>query len=276
MHQDFVRLDCRHNYLEQRWHDIRFYLGMTVFEAKEKLHKHGAGGVGTMELYLRKGNGETIFLYDDNLPLSVFGVENDMELFIKDTDEFSAARGGGYEDISLVEKYRMTDEEYDGYAAKTGQKTIRQYVKEKKAQDPNWKLKASNDPKKVAMDAEGNPIDPKTIPGGGGAGAEEERPATPTNIRELFPIGGRCEVNPGGRRGEIKYVGKVGAVKNGTMLGIALDEPQGMNDGTRSGIHYFDCKGENYGVFSRPENVNVGDYPEEDPFAGLSDDEDEI
>ena len=77
--EDYVRLDCRHNYLEQRWHDIRFCKSNTIFEVKEKLHKHGAGGVGTMELYLRKGNGETIFLYDDNLTLRVFGAENDME-----------------------------------------------------------------------------------------------------------------------------------------------------------------------------------------------------
>merc|ERR1712072_520446 len=148
----------------------------------------------------------------------------------------------------------MSDEEYD-----KRENTLRTYVKKEREKNPNFKLFAKSDPNEV--------IEHKT---------DEELKIIEEETKKLFPVGSRCEVNPGGRRGEIKYVGKVGAKANGTMLGIALDEPQGMNDGTRSSIHYFECKGENYGVFSKPENVNVGDFPEEDPFAGLSDDEDEI
>ena len=74
-----MRLDVLHNFLEQRWHDIRFCLSDSIFTVKEKLHKHGAGSVSTMELYLRRGNGETVFMYDDNLTLRTFGAWNDME-----------------------------------------------------------------------------------------------------------------------------------------------------------------------------------------------------
>eukprot|EP00452_MALV-II_sp_L67-6_P000091 gene91-78_t len=53
--EDFLRLDIRHNYLEQRWHDLRFCRDSCIFAVKEQLHKHGAGSVAHMELYLRRG-----------------------------------------------------------------------------------------------------------------------------------------------------------------------------------------------------------------------------
>ena len=51
--------------------------------------------------------------------------------------------------------------------------------------------------------------------------------------------------------------------------------PTSQNDGSKDGETYFECKGPKYGCFSRFENCNVGDFPEEDPFACL-DDDDEI
>ena len=36
---------------------------------------------------------------------------------------------------------------------------------------------------------------------------------------------------------------------------------------------YFECRGDKYGVFARCDNVVVGDFPEDDPFAGLSSDD---
>ena len=54
-------------------------------------------------------------------------------------------------------------------------------------------------------------------------------------------------------------------------IGVALDEPQGLNDGKKGDFTYFECRGPGYGCFSRPENCIIGDFPEEDPFANLSD-----
>ncbi len=42
-------------------------------------------------------------------------------------------------------------------------------------------------------------------------------------------------------------------------IGIALDEPQGRNDGTLNGERHFECKA-GHGVFVRPERVEVGDW----------------
>jgi hypothetical protein len=45
---------------------------------------------------------DTIFMYDDNKTLGEFGADNDMEIFIKDTDPYSMAKNGGLEDVSQV------------------------------------------------------------------------------------------------------------------------------------------------------------------------------
>lgn len=179
-------------------------------------------------------------MYDQNKTLRDYGAENDMEIHIKDTDVYSLSRNGGLEDVSQVKKYVMTEEDYD-----KRENTVRQQIKKDVAQK-TWKT--------------------STKP--------EDRPATPTNIRELFPLKARCEVNPGGRRGEVAYVGKVDAL-SGTWVGVRLDEPQGLNEGKgKNGEVYFECRPK-YGVFSRFENVTVGDFPETDPF-GFLDEGDEL
>ena len=41
---------------------------------------------------------------------------------------------------------------------------------------------------------------------------------------------------------------------NSVWLGIELDQPVGKNDGSVSGIRYFDCK-PSHGVFAPPSKV---------------------
>ena len=54
-------------------------------------------------------------------------------------------------------------------------------------------------------------------------------------------------------------------------MGVQFDEPLGHNNGTVKGRVLFDCP-DGFGAFVRGHNVQVGDYPERDPFA--SDEED--
>eukprot|EP00927_Polykrikos_kofoidii_P050269 TRINITY_DN44186_c0_g1_i1.p1 TRINITY_DN44186_c0_g1~~TRINITY_DN44186_c0_g1_i1.p1 ORF type:complete len:164 (-),score=29.92 TRINITY_DN44186_c0_g1_i1:251-742(-) len=90
------------------------------------------------------------------------------------------------------------------------------------------------------------------------------------------PVGGRCEVAPGGRRGSVRYVGCAGGIQS-VLVAVELDSPQGPDTqvGGRwiDGQEYFkpfrpDVQGI---VWKSPAEVVCGDFPEEDPFAGLSD-----
>ena len=89
---------------------------------------------------------------------------------------------------------------------------------------------------------------------------------------EGITVGARCEVNPGKRRGEVKYVGEVPELKGGYWVGVVFDEPVGLTNGTVKGKSYFEC-GESYGSFVRAKNLQVGDFPEKDLMDDDDDDE---
>ncbi|KAL8867245.1 MAG: hypothetical protein Q9174_005787 [Haloplaca sp. 1 TL-2023] len=84
-------------------------------------------------------------------------------------------------------------------------------------------------------------------------------------------VGSRCILAPSTtRRGSVAYVGLIPEIPGiGPWVGVRLDEPAGKNDGTVSGKRYFDCEPQ-YGVFVRPDRVEVGDWRE----LGLDDDDD--
>ena len=46
-------------------------------------------------------------------------------------------------------------------------------------------------------------------------------------------------------------------------MGIRLDEPSGLNNGTVRGVRIFECE-EGYGSFLLGKNVTCGDFPERD------------
>lgn len=246
-----LRLDVTHSNLVQRWHDILFTTESTIMQVKEKLYRHGGTGCNFMELYLRRGGSDTVFLMDEYKTLGYYGAKSGMEIHIKDLDPHSISLHGGLEDVSQVEKYEMADEEYDKMKG-----TVRDINRKRE------EAKRAEEAARGAAGEEGQDL--------GAPGAEEARyQLTVQELTAAYPLGARCEVVPGGRRGEVLYTGHLIAAK-GWWVGVKLDEPMGANDGTKDGKRYFDC-GPKYGCFSRPENVNVGNYPERDPFA--SDDE---
>jgi tubulin-folding cofactor B len=254
-----LRLDVSHSNLIQRWHDILFHEDMTVMHTKEKLYRHGGTPVCMQELYLRRGGGDTIFLMDDNKTLKYYGAWSGMELHIKDLDPHSISAHGGLEDVSQVEKYVMPDEEYDKI-----QNSVRAINREREAKRQAEEAARAATATDDTEDAEGG--------SGWRAGLAEKGARNELTAEEFdaaYPIGSRCEVDPGARRGEVRYAGHLKGAK-GQWVGVKLDEPQGQNDGSKDGKQYFECAPK-YGCFSKFENIRVGDYPERDPFA--SDDE---
>ncbi|KAF9016179.1 hypothetical protein BDZ89DRAFT_1104043 [Hymenopellis radicata] len=176
-------------------------------------------------------------LSDDTKPLGFYGLRSLQLLKVDDLNP-SATLTGQLTDVSQVDKFELTNAEYEARA------------------DTVLAFKQRN---KVGRFA------PK-----------DQTKATTPEIDVNIPIGSRCEVESTeagfSKRGTVRFVGltKFGTGE-GVWVGVEYDEPFGKNDGSVQGERYFTCRPK-YGVFVRPEKVKVGDYPEE----GLDLDDEEM
>jgi tubulin-specific chaperone B len=116
--------------------------------------------------------------------------------------------------------------------------------------------------------------------------AEERRTKDEEEIKKKgIEVGMRCRVGrDDGRRGIVRFVGEIvglgGERETGCRwVGVELDEPVGRNDGSAEvevgggpleNKRVFECK-DKFGVFVRPEKVEVGEWP---PLDDLEMDED--
>jgi len=311
---DTVLLDLTHSNLKQRHAEIRFDLHDTIADLRQRIHqKTGTPPQHQRLLFLRGNTVETGVLHDvppgtgdDHRPLGYYSPTSGATVHCVDVDPHSGSRGGRYEDTSLVEKYRMTDEEYDRRRG-----TLRDWGRKQKEADPNFNLARHARehrelmevtrqvklgypvPEGYEMDSNGKVrrVEKENEVNGSGTGgaaassagtssdaaAEENGPPTVEGIE----VGKRCEIQPGGRRGTVSFVGEVPEIGGGGhWVGVTFDEPVGKTDGTVQGgkKRYFDAGGTNMGGFVRGKNVRVGDYPERDIMDELdsSDSEDEL
>lgn len=53
-------------------------------------------------------------------------------------DPFSLSRNGGLEDVSKVQKYRMSEEDYNSRKG-----TLREWIRDQKAKNPEWQVRTS-------------------------------------------------------------------------------------------------------------------------------------
>jgi tubulin-folding cofactor B len=120
--------------------------------------------------------------------------------------------------------------------------------------------------------------------------AEERRSKDEDEIRKKsIEVGMRCRVgHDDTRRGVVRFVGEIiglgGEKEVGCRwVGVELDEPLGRNDGSAKteveggsseSKRLFACK-DKFGVFVRPEKVEVGDWPLLDDL-GVDEDMEEI
>lgn len=225
-----VLLRVTHSNLKSFNADVRFSLQMSVEAVKEKLWKKCGTSVNSMSLELYDDNGAKIAeLSDNSRPFGFYSPLDGFQLHIVDLDPSSVTSGGWLEDTSLVEKYKISDEAYE---KRDG--TFKKFKEKLAHQKPSC---AST---KVA---------------------DNYMEDLCANIK----VGDRCQVEPGEKRGVVKYVGQAENLGPGFWVGVQYDEPLGKHDGLVKGTRYFNCP-PNHGGMVRPDKVQVGDYPERDPF----------
>ena len=228
--------------------------------------------------------------------LGYYSLSHGITIHCIDLDPHSGSKGGGYEDTSLVEKYVMTDEDYNKRKG-----TLRDWGRQQKEKDSSFTLaKHAKEhrelmeaqrqaklglelPKGFEYGADGKvlriePIDEEPQMINGSSNEEKKESEFSKETVEGIEIGMRCEVRPGTRRGKIAFVGEIVELGDGGYwVGVIFDEPVGKTDGTaKGGKRYFEAPGSNYGGFVRGKNVEVGDYPERDIMDELEDSDDEL
>jgi tubulin-folding cofactor B len=243
--EGMVQLNVTHSNLKtHKVLELRLDLHSTVRSVKETLMSYNGTSPDFMELYLLRGEEMVCKLVDDTKMLGFYGPENGWTIHCVDLDPHSITKNGNLEDLSQVEKYKISDEDYMKRDV-----NFRKWKAEQLAKDPSWTMF----PKKPAPE---------------GMDFEDEE------CVKGIEVGMRCEVSPGERRGVVGHVGAVTGLGKGFWVGVRFDEPVGKGDGTKDGVSYYDCP-PGYGAFVRPHKLQVGDYPEKGLDFSDSDDEEE-
>ncbi|WIA14691.1 hypothetical protein OEZ85_003189 [Tetradesmus obliquus] len=241
-----VQLFITHNHLKARFPEIRLDQHMTVDAVKAKINSMTGTSVLSMTLHLQDEAGRLVdVLQEGSRKLGYYSPRDGWRLHVIDTDDSSLSAQGWLEDVSKVTKYVMSEEDYS-----SRDNTYRKFKEDKLRQDPTWTLE-----KEMCM-RRGQPYTPPAQLGPDYMAAEAGS----------LSAGQRCCVEPGERRGEIKYVGRVEGLGEGFWVGVAFDEPLGKNDGSAKGKRYFSCP-PGHGGFVRPDKVTAGDFPPVDEFA---------
>ena len=200
-----------------------------ICEIKLSLVKRVGTSVDSMDLILKNRNGEQVAVLNDELKcLGYYSPEDGYIIHVIDTDPSSIA--AQLNDLSQVEKYVMSDEDYENLPT-----SMRKYLRNLKENNPELFVKHE-----VITD-----------------------PDFEKDIAEDIKVGERCIMTSDNHRGEVRYVGRVQDLGQGYYVGVKLDEPYGMNDGSVKGVKYFDCPNK-YGIFLRPSKLMTGNYPELD------------
>ncbi|KAI9487806.1 MAG: CAP Gly-rich domain-containing protein [Benjaminiella poitrasii] len=216
----------------------RFDKGLTISQLKYKLEPITGIPYSTQKIDLYQGNALQGTLDDENRMLGSYPVEDYMRLHVTDTNPHRVKNQ--YTDVSLVDKFELTEEEYERRSD-----TVRAFKERNK-------LGRFSDEAAAKEDA-----------------IERAYEEAASNIK----VGDRCEIDSdeqtATRRGTVRFVGET-KFQSGLWVGIQYDEPLGKNDGSVQGERYFTCPPK-YGGFVRPTKVKVGDFPEEE--LSLTDDE---
>ncbi|EIW69633.1 hypothetical protein TREMEDRAFT_39175 [Tremella mesenterica DSM 1558] len=212
----------------------RFDPFITIEALKEKLHP--VTGISPqyqiLRLYPSLESSPVLATFDDEKKsLEEYGVKDGNCIRVENTDP--SARPGEYSDLTGVDKFELTHEEYEARSD-----TVLAHLKANKLG------RFAPTPTNLS-----------------------QAPPPPTSVPPEIITGKRCEVISSegdmARRGTVRFVGEASVGRGGVWVGVELDEPVGKGGGSVNGKKYFECRPK-HAVFVRPDKVRVGDFPEED------------
>ena len=230
--ESVIRLNATHSHTKQVIAEIRFYKSQRLFEVKDTFSRK----FGTLPEYAKlkiikkDGQERPLGLEDDERTLKELDLEDYDTLHVYDLNPNSMLVQNNFDDLSTVNKYEISEEDYN-----KRNDTVRKF-KKKLMSDPNY----------IAM-------------------LDQSKGPTYEEEAALIEVGMRCLLGDGMRRGQVAYVGIVKELGYGFFVGVILDEPLGDTNGEAKGKKYFTCQNK-YGIFVRPNNLTVGDFPQEDIF----------
>ncbi|KAH9330040.1 hypothetical protein KI387_002148, partial [Taxus chinensis] len=168
----------------------------TIGAAKERLWKNCGTAVDSMLLQLFDDNDKKVSdMSEDSRPLGFYSPHDGYRIHVVDLDPSSVTAGGWLEDTSLVEKFSISE---DAYGKLDG--TFRKFKESLISQNPSMPQS------KIADDYM-------------------------EDIAVNIKVGDRCEVDPGGKRGVVMFVGRAETLSPGFWVGVQYDEPIGKHDG---------------------------------------------
>lgn len=147
---------------------------------------------------------------NDYQSVGAYGADNDSIIHCVDEDPNSILKG--LEDLDQIEKYVMSDEDYDKLSM-----NVKKFKKMLKKNNPELFSK---------KEANKNII---------------TNPDFEKELADKIKKEDRCELKSEKHRGTVRYVGKVPDLGDGFFVGIELDEPWGNSDGSVTGVHFFEC-----------------------------------
>lgn len=295
VHQSTVILDLTHSNLQQRHIEIRFDKHDTLERLRIRIHQKTGTSPQYQHLQIKSANNVVNEIppdTPDHYKLGYFGLEfHGLEVHCVDLNPHSGSIGGQYEDVSLVDKYIMTEEEYNQRKG-----TLRDWGREQKTKDSTFTMAKHAKQHRELVEAQraqrsGLPLPKGFFVDNNGTVVRDDdedkvQPSTTTttaneDVDDLhgedsvagIDVGMRCQVEPGSRRGVVSFVGLVPELGTGHWVGVTFDEPVGKTDGTaKGGKRYFEAL-DRHGGYVRGKNMQVGDFPERDIFDEDSDDD---
>eukprot|EP00358_Blepharisma_japonicum_P002223 CAMPEP_0202947108 /NCGR_PEP_ID=MMETSP1395-20130829/10723_1 /ASSEMBLY_ACC=CAM_ASM_000871 /TAXON_ID=5961 /ORGANISM="Blepharisma japonicum, Strain Stock R1072" /LENGTH=217 /DNA_ID=CAMNT_0049648133 /DNA_START=59 /DNA_END=712 /DNA_ORIENTATION=+ len=203
--------------------EIRFDTSQTIASLKNNLSVRFGTAAEYMMLKLFNENGEVVANMSDNdAQLGTYNPHDFYVIHIIDLDPSTV----NIDNLEEVPKYQISDEAYN-----QRDDTFRKFKEQQQKLHPDLVK-----PNKAPVDEEFQ-----------------------REFIEGIQVGNRCKINPGDKRGTVRYVGKIPEAQPGYWVGIELDEPLGKNDGCVKETRYFQTE-KNHGIFVRPNSVEIGNF----------------